>query len=88
MRPDIVPDTAHVSAGRPNFDPVRRGYHIMYRINESNHCPGCGRSHWIIGRLLAECAFCGTALPLECYSGCLSGQPRFTEFGTPGYMAA
>jgi hypothetical protein len=29
-----------------------------------NHCPGCGRSHWIIGRLSAECAFCSTALPL------------------------
>lgn len=27
-------------------------------------CPGCGHSHWQIGRLSAECAFCGTALPL------------------------
>jgi hypothetical protein len=41
-----------------------RGYHIAYRENEVNHCPGCGRSHWHIGRLSAECAFCGTALPL------------------------
>lgn len=42
-----------------------RGYHIVYRDQETNHCPGCGRSHWYIGRMLAECAFCGTALPLE-----------------------
>ena len=41
-----------------------RGYHIAYRENQVNHCPGCGRSHWYIGRLSAECGFCGTALPL------------------------
>jgi hypothetical protein len=29
-----------------------------------NHCPGCGRIQWLIGRVSAECAFCGTALPL------------------------
>jgi len=45
-------------------DPVRRGYHAVYRPNQLNHCPGCGRSHWLVGRLLAECAFCATALPL------------------------
>ena len=32
--------------------------------DQVNHCPGCGRSHWYIGRLSAECGFCGTALPL------------------------
>lgn len=46
------------------FDPARRGYHAVYRDNEVNHCPGCGRTHWHIGRTLAECAFCATALPL------------------------
>jgi hypothetical protein len=45
-------------------DPARRGYHVVYRENEVNHCPGCGRSHWYVGRLSAECGFCGTALPL------------------------
>ena len=35
-----------------------------YHIGETNHCPGCGRSQWIIGRATAECAFCSTALPL------------------------
>jgi hypothetical protein len=43
---------------------AHRGHHIVYRTNESNHCPGCGRSHWIIGRISAECGFCGTAVPL------------------------
>src|SRR3954469_21914090 len=43
---------------------AKRGHHIVYRINESNHCPGCGRSHWYIGRISAECGFCGTAVPL------------------------
>lgn len=40
------------------------GYRIAYRQHEANHCPGCGQSHWVIGRTTAECAFCGTALPL------------------------
>lgn len=44
------------------YDPTRRGYHVVYRDNEVNRCPGCGRSHWYVGRLSAECCFCGTAL--------------------------
>lgn len=47
------------------FNPATRGYHAVYRENEVNHCPGCGRTHWIIGRTLAECGFCATALPLS-----------------------
>lgn len=43
---------------------AQRGHHIVYRANTSNHCPGCGRSHWYIGRVSAECGFCGTAIPL------------------------
>jgi hypothetical protein len=45
-------------------DPRARGYHVVYRQDEPNRCPGCGGSHWMVGRLLAECAFCSTALPL------------------------
>jgi hypothetical protein len=41
-----------------------RGYHMTYRMGGNNPCPGCGRSHWHIGRISAECAFCGAALPL------------------------
>jgi hypothetical protein len=47
------------------FNPNARGYHAVYREHETNHCPGCGRTHWHIGRTTAECAFCATALPLE-----------------------
>lgn len=45
-------------------DPAGRGYHVVYREHEVNHCPGCGRTQWLIGRMSAECAFCSTALPL------------------------
>lgn len=50
---------------RRTYDPALRGYHAIYRQNDVNRCPGCGRSHWIIGRMLAECGFCATALPLS-----------------------
>ena len=43
---------------------AQRGHHIVYRANASNHCPGCGRSQWYVGRVSAECGFCGTAVPL------------------------
>ena len=43
---------------------AKRGHHIVYRANVANHCPGCGRSHWYVGRVSAECGFCGTAVPL------------------------
>lgn len=41
-----------------------RGHHVVYRANETNRCPGCGRAHWYIGRQTAECGFCGTAVAL------------------------
>ena len=43
---------------------ARRGHHIVYRSNTSNHCPGCGRSQWYVGRISAECGYCSTAVPL------------------------
>lgn len=43
---------------------ANRGHHIVYRANSSNHCPGCGHSNWYIGRTMAECGFCETAVPL------------------------
>ena len=47
------------------WKPLERGYHAVYREHEVNHCPGCGRTQWLIGRVSAECAFCSTALPLR-----------------------
>ena len=46
------------------YDPAGRGFHAVYHPGEINHCPGCGRTHWYVGRLSAECGFCGTALAL------------------------
>lgn len=46
-------------------NPVMRGYAALYRHNQINHCPGCGRTHWYVGRVSAECGFCATALPLQ-----------------------
>ena len=51
------------SAGK-SFDPAVRGFAPLYHAGETNHCPGCGRSHWMVGRLSAECAYCGTAIAL------------------------
>lgn len=45
-------------------DPQHRGYCVVYRDDEVNHCPGCGHTHWYVGRFSAECGFCATALPL------------------------
>lgn len=57
------------------FDPAARGYHAVYREHEINRCPGCGRTHWLIGRVSAECAFCGTALPLASALSDPGGRP-------------
>lgn len=45
-------------------DPAARGYSVAYRAGQVNFCPGCGRTHWYVGRVSAECGFCATALPL------------------------
>jgi hypothetical protein len=68
-------------AGSLASNPGLRGYHILYRENEVNHCPGCGRTHWYIGRISAECGFCGTALPLAEAAG--SGMGGFSRAHGP-----
>lgn len=52
-------------AGR-DFSPAIsvRGHHVVYRANQTNRCPGCGRAQWYIGRMTAECGFCHTGVPL------------------------
>lgn len=64
--------------------PSERGYHAVYREGETNHCPGCGRTHWHIGRLSAECAFCTTALPLEVASTRREAAPTIIKRGRGG----
>lgn len=70
-------------------DPSVRGYAIAYRDAEVNHCPACGRSHWYIGRLLAECGFCATAIPLaEGRMQGLGGHSRNRRMFVPSELAA
>ena len=51
-----------------------RGYCPIYRENEVNNCPGCGRTQWLLGRISAECCFCATALPLSDNSVRMNGR--------------
>jgi len=44
--------------------PQQRGYQFLYHRGAVNHCPACGRTHWYVGRVSAECGFCETAVPL------------------------
>jgi hypothetical protein len=46
------------------INPSMRGFSVVYHPQATNFCPGCQRSNWIVGRQVAECAFCATALPL------------------------
>lgn len=57
----------------PNPD---RGFLPVYREDSVNHCPGCGRTQWIVGRISAECAFCSTALPLQQAGMYIAVKPR------------
>jgi hypothetical protein len=50
-----------------------RGYRVLYRPGGSNVCPGCGGTHWHVGRSSAECASCCTALPFVAAEGRLQG---------------
>ncbi|WP_420145009.1 hypothetical protein [Sphingobium sp.] len=36
----------------------------QYHLGKNMPCPDCGGSHWIVGRVVAECARCETLLPL------------------------
>ena len=71
------------------LDQARRGYHVVYRDDAVNSCPGCGRSHWHVGRLTAECGFCGTALPLIASLGMAgTGLMRTSGRGCPNFATA
>ena len=39
---------------RMAHDPAGRGYHAVYREQEVNHCPGCGRTTSTTFQVLAE----------------------------------
>jgi hypothetical protein len=54
------PVTTHATATL-----TQRGYVILYRHGQVNHCPACSKTHWWIGNRSAQCAFCDTALDLQ-----------------------
>lgn len=75
-----------IESARTPFNPNARGYHAVYHDGEVNHCPGCGRTHWIIGRVSAECAFCSTAMPLkEALTGGPPSTPVFWSGARPNF---
>jgi len=37
----------------------------VYRQGGTMRCPDCGQSQWLVGRMVAECACCEAALPLD-----------------------
>ncbi|MEO7737898.1 MAG: PilZ domain-containing protein [Novosphingobium sp.] len=49
---------------RFQLDLSARGYQILFWVNETNRCPGCGHSQWFVGRITAECGVCATTLSL------------------------
>ncbi len=66
---------------------TQRGYQPLYHLDIVNRCPGCGKSHWHVGRFSAECAHCETALPLAMVAT-QPMQPRFTEHFSRTAMAS
>lgn len=41
--------------------PARIPFGLAYRSGMD--CPGCGKSHWYVGRITAQCAFCAFVIP-------------------------
>lgn len=58
-----VPLPRPVKAYGPDLAGV--AWQALYYLGRENLCPGCGRSHWTVGRVTAECGFCKTVLPLS-----------------------
>lgn len=70
--------------GSYSLDFLARPFALVYRQNAVNHCPGCTHTNWMIGRMVAECGFCGTVLPLRDSALLATGQRR----GVPQLAAA
>lgn len=60
----VEPVNALSPSRRFNLDLSARGYQVLFRTDETNRCPGCGHSQWLVGRITAECCLCGTAISL------------------------
>lgn len=68
MRGRVVPLRARAPQRKPvaSYGPDLHGagWQVAYHPGRENLCPGCGRAHWVIGRITAECGFCKTVLPI------------------------
>lgn len=59
------PDRHAFAAARTlPIDQALQHYSLSYHGGIVNHCPGCAGTHWLVGRMTAQCARCETALPL------------------------
>lgn len=43
---------------------IRQGTGVVYHAGEANRCPSCHGQSWNVGRTMAQCAGCDTALPI------------------------
>lgn len=41
------------------------GFQVYFHRDTVNHCPYCGHSQWVVGRVTAECGLCHSALPIK-----------------------
>jgi len=64
-----------------------QSYAVHYHPGMINHCPGCAGTQWLVGRVMAQCARCDTALPLSRVAE-TPMRPLFVSRGYPGTRAA
>jgi hypothetical protein len=86
MEPNMLLKNRQYTATSPERLTSERGFRPLYHEDTVNHCPGCGKTHWHIGRTTAECAFCDTALPLA-LSSSRPVEPMFWFRGSGTAMA-
>lgn len=48
---------------------------LVYRPGRATPCPACGERQWLVGRVVAQCACCDTALPIDLAHRGWSGSP-------------
>ncbi|EQB17226.1 hypothetical protein RLDS_04555 [Sphingobium lactosutens DS20] len=51
---------------------------LFYRPGRAMPCPSCGESQWLVGRVMAQCACCDAAMPIDgAYRGWSGGGASF-----------
>ncbi|MDO7834915.1 hypothetical protein Q4610_07625 [Sphingobium sp. HBC34] len=51
----------------PASDSIKEAYPALlsYRPGRAMACPSCGERQWLVGRIVAQCACCDIALPID-----------------------